>query len=31
MIREEANAGDFLKSSLNEGYFTRQFKCASTS
>ena len=27
MIRAEVNAGDFWKSILNVGDFTRQFKC----
>ena len=27
MIRVEVNAGDFLKSILNVGDFTRKFKC----
>ena len=27
MIRAEVNAGDFLKSILNVGDFTRKFKC----
>ena len=27
VIRAEVNAGDFLKSVLNVGDFTRQFKC----
>ena len=28
MIRTEVNAGDFLKSILNVGDFTRKFKCS---